>query len=72
MGVISQDNQLNKEKAVNMYQIEDEEMVDDCDKEMGKCHTAFKNITKLIMIPIFQYQHQYQIRVVRHTISSVV
>ncbi|CAG9806072.1 unnamed protein product [Chironomus riparius] len=34
MGVISQDNQVNKEKAVNMYQIEDEEMVDDCDKEM--------------------------------------
>ncbi|KAL7038867.1 hypothetical protein ACKWTF_009721 [Chironomus riparius] len=34
MGVISQDNQINKEKAVNMYQIEDEEMVDDCDKEM--------------------------------------
>jgi len=37
MGVIGQDNQINKEKAVNMYQIEDDEMVDDCDKEMGKC-----------------------------------
>lgn len=36
MGVIGQDNQVNKEKAVNMYQIEDDEMVEDCDKEMGK------------------------------------
>lgn len=36
MGVIGQDNKVNKEKAVNMYQIEDDEMVDDCDKEMGK------------------------------------
>ena len=33
---MGQENQINKEKAVNAYELENEEFVDECNSEMGK------------------------------------
>lgn len=41
MGIFGKDEKVDKEKAVNAYKIEDEEIVDDCNNEMRK----FKNKT---------------------------
>ncbi|KAG5682267.1 hypothetical protein PVAND_011631 [Polypedilum vanderplanki] len=34
IGVMGEENQINSERAANFYEIEDEDMIDDCNNEM--------------------------------------
>lgn len=44
LGIFGADAQINKERTANMYELEDDEMVDDCNNEMRKLKKSLQNI----------------------------
>lgn len=49
-GLINSEGKVNKEKVVSVYQIDNDDMVDDCSKEMSKSRCGFKRNTKIKLV----------------------
>lgn len=47
LGILNSENEIDKEKATSVYQIEDDNIIDDCSKEICKQRKLFNSFVSL-------------------------
>lgn len=47
LGILNSENEIDKEKATSVYQIEDDNIIDDCSKEICKQRKRFNSFVSL-------------------------